>query len=177
LDAEAIRDQMLALSGEIDLMMGGPSIPTIRIESGEVVVTEDKRGAFRRSLYLNQKRTQVVSFLNVFDAPSIVFNSVRRNTSTMSLQSLSLLNSEFAVRRARATEASLSKVESNERVRIAIAFSTFYSRKPNENELNESVLFLDEQTRFYAPSSDAKERAWQDFFQSLFASSELLYVD
>ena len=81
LDAETIRDQMLAVSGDINFALGGPYVATKRLESGEVVASEDSADASRRSVYLNQKRTQVVSFLAVFDTPSIVFNSVRRNTS------------------------------------------------------------------------------------------------
>ena len=177
LDAEAIRDQMLAVSGELSLTMGGAYIPTSRLETGEIVAPEDTPNSLRRTLYLNQKRTQVVSFLSVFDSPSIVFNSVRRNTSTMSLQSLSLLNSDFAVRRARAAAISLQGPTSNETNRIKLAFQVFYCREPNESELKESIRFLGQQKHLYSESPDDRDRAWQDFCQSLLASSEFMYVD
>lgn len=177
LDAEAIRDQMLAISGEIDLTIGGPYIPTSRLESGEIVAPEDITGSSRRSLYLNQKRTQVVSFLSVFDAPSIVFNSVRRNTSTMSLQSLSLLNSDFAVRRSRAIATRLQRLESDELNRLTLAFQIFYCREPNQNEATELIRFLEHQSKLYSEQSDARDRAWQDLCQSLMASSEFMYVE
>ena len=177
LDAEAIRDQMLAVSGELDSALGGPYIPTSRLETGEIVAPEGEAISQRRTLYLNQKRTQVVSFLSVFDSPSIVFNSVRRNTSTMPLQSLSLLNSNFARRRARAAATSLQMQTSDERHRLKLAFLVFYSRYPKDNELNESNRFLDQQANLYFEQPDAKDRAWQDLCQSLMASSEFMYVE
>ncbi len=177
LDAESIRDEMLAVSGDMNLTLGGPYIATKRLDTGEVVAPEDSADSSRRSVYLNQKRTQVVSFLTVFDAPSIVFNSVRRNTSTMSLQSLSLLNSDFAVRRARSAAARLQSQTLDDRKRIGLAFELFYCREPRDIELTESIRFLDQQVEQYTGRSDARDQAWQDFCQSLMASSEFLYVE
>jgi hypothetical protein len=177
LDAETIRDQMLAASGEMNLVMEGPYIATKRLESGEVVVPDDSSAAHRRALYLNQKRTQVVSFLTVFDAPSIVFNSVRRNTSTMSLQSLSLLNSDFAVQRATAAASRLQGQTLVDLNRLKLAYQLFYCREPNDTELAESTRFLDQQSKLYSERADARDQAWQDLCQSLMASSEFLYVE
>jgi hypothetical protein len=177
LDAETIRDQMLATSGEMNLTMGGPYVATKRLESGEVVAPEDTRDSNRRALYLNQKRTQVVSFLSVFDAPSIVFNSVRRNTSTMSLQSLSLLNSDFATRRASAAASHLQSQTLDDLSRVKLAFQLFYCREPSDLELTESMRFLDQQSKLYSERTDARDQAWQEFCQSLMASSEFLYVE
>lgn len=177
LDAEAIRDQMLATSGELNSNLGGPAIATKRLESGEVMAPEDSLDADRRSLYLNQKRTQAVSFLTVFDAPSIVFNSVRRNTSTMSLQSLTLLNSDFSVRRAKATASRLQGLTMDDHKRLRLAFQLFYCREPNDTELTESMRFLDEQSLLYSARPDARDQAWRDLCQSLMASSEFLYVE
>src|SRR5947208_10209748 len=100
LDAEAIRDAMLAVSGELDGRQGGPSVPTHRTESGEVVAAEPADGGLRRSVYLQQHRTQITTLLEVFDAPSIVTTCTRRLPATIPLQSLSLLNSDFVVARA-----------------------------------------------------------------------------
>ena len=177
LDAEAIRDQMLAASGELDQAFGGPYISTTRAPTGEVVVPEKSAGAARRSIYLNQKRTQVVSFLNVFDAPSIVFNSVRRNTSTMPLQSLALMNSEFMQTRAQAIAVRLRTLASDETERLQLAFRLCYARQPSATEVVELNRFLDNQTEVYTQESDGRERAWRDLCQALLASSEFLYVD
>jgi hypothetical protein len=101
LDAEAVRDAMLAASGELDERPGGHYVPSRRTAEGEVVVDEQAEGAHRRSIYVQQRRSQVLSLLDVFDAPSIVTTCTRRNVTTMPLQSLSLLNSGFVAARAR----------------------------------------------------------------------------
>ena len=111
LDAEAIRDAMLAVTGELDDRQGGPYVPTDRTESGEVVVDESVAGATRRSVYLQQRRTEITSLLEVFDAPSIVTTCTRRLPSTIPLQSLSLMNSDFVVARAKARPAARSRVQ------------------------------------------------------------------
>ena len=80
---------------------GGPYVPTDRTDSGDVVVAESAAGATRRSVYLQQRRTETDSLLEVFDAPSIVTTCTRRSPSTIPLQSLSLLNSDFVISRAR----------------------------------------------------------------------------
>ncbi len=100
LDAEAIRDAMLAITGELDERQGGPYVPTHRTDSGEVVIDESATDAARRSVYLQQRRTEITSVLEVFDAPSIVATCTRRISSTIPLQSLSLMNSDFVVARA-----------------------------------------------------------------------------
>ena len=71
------------------------------------MVAEGTPGATRRSVYLQQRRTQTDSLLEVFDAPSIVTTCTRRSPSTIPLQSLSLLNSDFVTTRARKLAARL----------------------------------------------------------------------
>src|SRR5262249_52377515 len=61
LDAEALRDAMLCVSGELDQRMGGPYVPSQRTAEGAVAIAESQAGARRRSLYLQQRRTQVVT--------------------------------------------------------------------------------------------------------------------
>ena len=178
LDAEAIRDGMLSVSGELDRRIGGPYIPTQRSSAAEVLVTETQPGAKRRSIYLQQRRTQTVSLLGLFDAPSVTFNCVQRPTTTMPLQSLSLMNSEFALSRARELAKRLDRESPPDpRHRIRLAFELSSGRQPNDEELRHSLQFLEEQTRIYEPSVDAVTRAWSDFCQMLLASNGFLYVE
>src|SRR5262245_51142927 len=102
LDAESLRDSMMAISGELDRHAGGPFVHTERNAEGSVIIKEDQPGAHRRSVYLQQRRTQVLTMLELFDAPSIVSTCGARTSSTIPLQSLALLNSDFARRRATA---------------------------------------------------------------------------
>lgn len=178
LDAESVRDAMLSVTGELDDRTGGPYVPAKQAGSGEVGVDESAEGAHRRSVYLQQRRTAVVGMLQVFDAPSIVTNCTRRNATTISLQSLTLLNSDFVVARARAFARRLER-ESGRDVgdRITRAFVLAVGRNPTEDERDAARRFLDEQPGHYAGRSDATERSWTDFCQAILASNAFLYVE
>jgi hypothetical protein len=179
LDAESIRDAMLAASGELDNRQGGPYVPTDRTDSGEVAVAESTLGATRRSVYLQQRRTQVASLLEVFDAPSIVTTCTRRLPSTIPLQSLSLLNSDFVVTRAGKLASRLEQDCGALDARIARAFLLVAGREPGREEREATRRFLESQPVRYPglASPDARHRAWADFCQMLLASDAFLYVE
>lgn len=177
LDAEAIRDSLLFASGSFDDRLYGPYVPTTRTGNGETVVPEDKPGALRRSIYLQQRRTQVHSLLQVFDAPSIVFNSTRRARSTMPLQSLSLLNSEFVVARAESLSRRLEQAAAGESDRLHQAFLSAIGRPPEEDEIATAMKFLHDQRLEYGDSSEADFRAWSNLCQALLIDNAALYVD
>jgi hypothetical protein len=177
LDAEAIRDAILAVSGQLAMRMGGPYIPTKREESGEVLVGE-AAGVGRRSLYLQQRRTQTLSVLNVFDAPSIVFNCVERPRSTMPLQSLSLLNSEFVVAASGDFAARIAREAGDMPLeRVERAYELAFGRRPDPEEQATALTFVGRQRDVYAGSDAAEAGAWRDFCQMLLASSPFLYVE
>jgi hypothetical protein len=178
LDAEAVRDAMLAVAGELDRRLGGPFVPTNRTGEGEVVVAEDAPGARRRSVYLQQRRTEVLSFLEVFDAPSIVVNCTRRIPTTIPLQSLSLLNSGFATARARGLARRAEREAGPDRDgRVERTFILALGREPNDAERAAACRFLETQPRKYDGQAEAAERAWFDLSQMLLASDAFLYVE
>ena len=177
LDAEAIRDAMLAVSGDLDPQLGGPYIPSTRQANGEVTIAADHPQANRRSVYLQQRRSQVLSMLQVFDAPSIVFNSTRRPRSTMPLQSLSLLNSEFAVSRAQHLANRLQREYPSEPERLAAALLITSGRPADEEQRTVLIQFLDQQLQEYAGQADSRQRAWVDLCQMLLAGNSFLYLD
>jgi hypothetical protein len=178
LDAEALRDAMLTISGELDHRPGGPYVPTHRTPEGDVVVDEEGRGAHRRSVYLQQRRTQVATFLELFDAPSITATCSVRNTSTVPLQALALLNADFARRRAVAFAARLHReAGADTAARLALAFRLACCRPPRDEERAAAERFLNKQQALYAANKDAGARAWADFCQMLLASNAFLYVE
>jgi hypothetical protein len=178
LDAEAVRDGMLAVSGELDTRLGGPYVPTHRLAEGNVEVEDNSPGARRRSVYLQQRRTQVATLLELFDAPAVVGNCTYRNTSTLPSQSLALLNSTFARARARAFAARLEReAGSGEVERIQLAFRLAQGRNPTADERNAARRFLAAQTALYASRQDPSRQAWADLCQMVFASNAFLYVE
>lgn len=182
LDAEAIRDGMLAVTEELDERRGGPYVATHRTSSGEVVVVENTAGATRRSVYLQQRRTAVTSVLEVFDAPSIVTTCTRRFPSTIPLQSLSLMNSDFILARAQRLAVRLEtqcNAQAGPEGRINHAFLIATSRLPTTDEYKAARQFLETQPSRYSGLSDAerRHRALVDFCQTMLASDAFLYVE
>jgi hypothetical protein len=177
LDAEAIRDTLLHLSGRLDDRLYGPYVRTDRAGNGEVIVPEGQPGFGRRSVYLYQRRTQVLSLLQIFDAPSIVFNSVRRTPTTIPLQSLNLLNSEFVVNRMGEFTVRLFDGDRTDEGRLDAAFLQLWGRRPTESELAAAKEFLALQAAERGGTSDAVRQAWIDLNQMLFAASAALYVE
>jgi hypothetical protein len=99
LDAEIIRDRILAACGRLERSQFGPAVAVSEDFSGQVMPAGDSA---RRSIYLQVRRTKPVSFLTTFDAPVMTVNCEKRVTSTSSPQSLMLMNSEFVLAQAAA---------------------------------------------------------------------------
>ena len=178
LDADTLRDAMLATSGELDRTLGGAYVPTKRNGVGEVVVEESVAGFRRRSVYLQQRRTQVETLLATFDAPSIVTNCTRRPQTTTPIQSLSQLNSSFIRGRAKQFAARLvTECGGDEVERIRRAFLLTAGRSPTADEVAGSKTFLIEQAREYPASADAATAAWVDFCQVLLAGNMFVYIE
>jgi mono/diheme cytochrome c family protein len=178
LDAEAVRDGLLALSGELDERMGGSYVPTRRRPDGGVDVDEGRDGAHRRSVYLQQRRTQVATLLELFDAPAMASNCSARTTSTVPLQSLALLNSEFVRARARAFAVRLGREAGGDvDSRLSLAFRLAAGRGPDADERAAARRFLAAQQALYAGDKDADRRAWADLCQMVLASNAFLYVE
>ena len=188
LDAEAIRDSMLAVSGELDVTAGGPAVPIDRYGSEqektrgalnrEIVVNERTPGARRRSIFLEHRRTQLPTQLALFGTPSIAVNCIERSAATVPLQSLAQLNSEFVRLRAKAAaERLMRESNDNDGNRVTRAYRLAIGRAPTADELSDARAFLAEQRTTYLPEESPDLSALTDFCQMLFASNPFLYVE
>ena len=97
LDAEILRDRMLAASGTLNRDLYGPPVAIKENDTGQVIVDGQQT---RRSLYIQVRRTQPVAMLQSFDAPVMDINCELRPVSTVATQSLMLLNGEFTIEQA-----------------------------------------------------------------------------
>ncbi len=176
LDAEGLRDSMLAASGELDTRIGGAYTPIQVDSTGQIQIAESAAGAHRRTLYLQQRRTQPVNLLEVFDGPQPNPVCIQRNPSTVVLQSLSLLNSEFARKRAAAmAQRVLTGTSTDTASRLDAAFELAVGRPPSEPERNASISFLNSRCPDSAP--ETVHRAWANFCQMLLAGNAAVYVE
>ncbi|MCA9047240.1 MAG: DUF1553 domain-containing protein [Planctomycetaceae bacterium] len=99
LNAESIRDRMLAVSGSLDRTPFGPPVAIKEDDTGQII--EDGKPT-RRSIYLQIRRSKPVAMLQAFDAPVMETNCECRSVSTVATQSLMLLNSRFVLDQAAA---------------------------------------------------------------------------
>lgn len=177
LEAEVIRDGMLAVAGQLDTTSFGPYVPTRQTSVGEVVVNEDVAGARRRSIYLQQRRSQTLSMLKVFDAPAIATVCTTRPSSTVPLQSLALLNSDFAILRGEAFAGRLLKETDGMPAEVVKrAWRLAVGRDPLPPEQVLAVEFIEAQKSQYT-GADGPTRAVADFCQMLLASNAFLYLE
>jgi hypothetical protein len=178
LDAEALRDAMLHVASELDAHLGGPSVPSTRTPEGAVEVAENTPGSRRRSVYLQQRRTQVVTLLQLFDAPALVGTCGKRALSTVPLQPLALLNSEFVRARARGFARRLAReVGADVEKRLTLAFRLACGRAASADEMASCRAFLKKQSGAYGSGPEGDARTWADLCQMILASNTFLYVE
>ena len=169
LEAETIRDSMLAVSGLLNEKMYGPHEPIKRGADGQWLEDESKGDPNRRSLYLTQSRTRPVAFLHAFDAPTMTAdNQTQRFRSALPTQSLALLNGPF-VRRVSLAFANQVWEQSKGDTAEALhrAFVAAYSRPPTARELAIGQQAI-------ASETDPKE-GLRLFLQAILGANDFLY--
>ena len=163
LEAEAIRDRILAASGALNLKMFGPSVPVSEDGVGQIVVASAAQPSApltslaalvggeesRRSVYVEVRRSRPLAMLRTFDAPVMETNCDRRPASTVAPQGLALLNSDFILAEA-ARFARRVRFESADDRSAAIrrAWQIAYLREPRDEELKFATEFCTRQIDF-----------------------------
>ena len=143
LEAEAVRDNLLYVSGSLDGAMGGPDI-------------DHKLGlaSKRRSLYLRLAAEKEVEFLKIFDGPSVT-ECYERKPSVVPQQALALANSELGLAQARVLARELGSATGGDRSRfLTQAFRRILARRPNSEEVRLCSNFLVSQTERTGPQND-----------------------
>jgi hypothetical protein len=178
LEAEAIRDGVVSVAGSLNPAMFGPPVTVQRQPDGEVTAPADATGC-RRSVYLQVRRSQPVTLLQVFDEPVMETNCTRRAQSTVASQALTLGNSDFVVRHAE--EFAQRALREKPADPADYAFLVAFGRPANEKERATLRSFLEAQTarRTAAGQADARARhqALADLCQMLLNANEFVYVD
>jgi len=150
LDAEAIRDSILAVSGALNREMFGPPVfPHLDKEIQHQMTygiwrdQEDGPKVWRRSVYIYRKRGLPFPLLDIFDLPNQNISCGARNVSTVPTQALALLNDEFVLRQADLFAARLAEsAPGDTRRQVELAYQLALSRPPDENEQKLAADFL-----------------------------------
>ncbi len=179
LEAEAIRDAVVTVSGSLDKTVGGPGIaPYIsRYQDGRGKPAGGPlNGAGRRSIYQQVRRNFISPMFLAFDYPPPISTIGRRGASTVPSQALMMMNNEFIGREAEAWAKRLTEEPAGRRQRIEAMFETAFGRPPNAEEIREAEAFLDGQQAEYTTFGDGDPRIWADLAHVLFNSTEFIFV-
>lgn len=183
LDAEAIRDAMLDVSGVLDLNRPGQHpFPPIRdwtwTQHSPFKASYPSR---HRSVYLMTQRLHRHPFLGLFDGPDTNTTTDVRATSTVPLQSLFLMNSDFMQTTAGEFAQRLCREAIDPTARIRRAHELAYSRPAQPAEIRRAREYVEEYAREAAhaglDSEHAKSAAWLSYARTILAANEFVYID
>ena len=179
LEAEAIRDAILAVSGSLDRTVYGEPIPPF------ISDYQDGRGkppsgpldgAGRRSIYLGVRRNFLLPMFLAFDYPMTVATVGRRGAATVPSQALTLMNNEFVARQAaRWADRAAGEAPSPE-ARVRLMFETAFARPAEPAEVESSLQFIAAQAKRYPATEDGQFRAWSDLAHVLLNAKEFLFL-
>jgi hypothetical protein len=180
LEAEAVRDAMLAVSGQLHASMHGPSVLpylTSHMEGRGKPQSGPLDGEGRRSIYVNARRNFLTPLLLAFDYP-VTFTPIgRRGSATIPAQALTLMNDPFVVGQAqRWAERTLAQEGSTAEQRIVALYQTAFSRDPSAEEVATAIDFLQSQSLRHGTGSD-DPRVWTDLCHVLINVKEFIFIE
>ncbi len=196
LEAETLRDTILAASGKLNRSLYGKAVPVTPDDAGQIIVGVDTRdGAgrptgkkvplngeeFRRSVYVQVRRSMPLAMLDTFDAPALEPNCTLRNSSTVAPQSLLLMNNEFVVEQSQVFARSViaSADPADIAAQVTLAWRRALGRTPSAAERDAAAEYVRQQTHELTTlkTKEPAEHALATFCQALISSNAFLYVD
>ncbi len=198
LEAETLRDTILAVSGKLNRKMFGEPVPVMEDAVGQIILGKenldgerkplaaiDLQGEeYRRSLYIQVRRSRPLGVLAAFDMPEMEPNCTVRSSSTVTPQALMLMNSDFSTQFAGEFASRVEESFPNDfKKQCAQAWELAYCTPPSEQQIQRGVEYLTQQKEFYQQNPPAGIKATPDhlaltsFCQALMSSNAFLYVD
>ncbi len=167
LEAEEIRDTLLAVSGKLDLRMGGPGFRLYRYLEDNVAtyvpLDQHTPETYRRAVYHQNARASLIDGLTDFDLPDNAGATPSRISTTSPLQALTLLNHSFTLAMAEAL-AERVKAETGVASQVRRAFALTFQRQPSAEEENAAMALI-------------AKHGWRAFGRALLNANELLYLN
>ena len=186
LESEVLRDTVLALSGRLDRSFGGAPVSTIPRADGFVRIDSSKlrqpADAYRRSLYLLQRRRYHESFLEAFGQPELTKNCTQRNATAVVGQSLTLINDQFMFEQSMGlTQRLLQETQDQPLdVTVQLAFQYVLSRMPDASEQRWASDLVQRQAERYQQQTDRphppRTQGLRHLCHMLLCTNEFLYT-
>lgn len=188
LEAETVRDSLLAISGQLNTRMYGKPVPVSPDDIGQIVIAIDTRDSagrptgkveslngddLRRSIYIQFRRSMPLGVLEPFDLPRMTPNCEVRAASTSPSQSLLMLNHPFPAQQAEALAKRLLSSSPDTTSQIQLAWKTVFGHPPSDADLQSATSFVAEA----ATSSDSSSTPLGRLCHAMFCSNQFLYVE
>lgn len=186
LEAEPLRDALLAVSGQLDPALGGSLVswPNGEYTPDDTVSATSRR----RAVYLPVVRDRVYDVFTIFDFANPSVGVGRRGTTVVAHQALFFLNSPFVREQSRHLAQDLRHRPGDDRARLHEVYRRVLGRAPTRRDIERAMRFLEAQraqpqsSRDQAGQSGPGETnsdlaAWTSLTQALFASNEFLYIN
>ncbi|MDA1015786.1 MAG: DUF1553 domain-containing protein [Planctomycetota bacterium] len=198
LEGEILRDAVLSVSDKLNSKLYGEPVPVMEDAVGRIILGKENLDGerkptkpipllgeeFRRSLYIQVRRTRPLGVLETFDSPVVAPNCVKRNSSNVAPQSLLMMNSDFALSYAdRFAERLIANAGDSVRQQIELGWRLAYGVIPSDDEVSAAEGFVDLQRTVVLDSSSkpqptvAQQQALASFCQALLSSSRFLYIE
>ncbi len=183
LDAEAIRDTMLAVSGKLDRAMPGPH-PFPAVETWGFTIHYPFNAVYdsnHRSVYLMVQRARRHPYLALFDGADPNLSTAKRRTTTTPLQALFLMNAPFVHEQSAALATRVLARLGAEEERIRFAYELTSGREPDGDEMQAALTFLsryrDKLAAAHVPVAQRADRAWAALARVLMTGNAALFVE
>jgi hypothetical protein len=184
LDAESLRDSLLALSGQLDLSAMNEPHPFPPVDQWEFTQHHPFRDCYennRRSVYLMTARLNARPYFTSFDGADRNASTATRDSSVTTVQTLYLLNNEFVHQQAEGFAARLIQESSIDDARVQRAFELATGRPPSSEERIAASKFLAQLSERLEPTvaseAELEQAAWAGLARALFRTNAFLYVD
>jgi Protein of unknown function (DUF1549)/Protein of unknown function (DUF1553)/Planctomycete cytochrome C len=180
LEVEALRDSLLAASGQLDLTMAGSLLitPNRAYVASTFSVNPTNYKTSRRSVYLPVVRSALYEVFQAFDFVEPSVASGDRATTTVAPQALFMMNSDVLHQSARQLAALLTGDEAD---RVRTAYLRLYGRPATEREVERALAFVrrveETMTTEKVPPGERRTKAWQSLYRALLAANEFVYVE
>ncbi|MFM7116227.1 MAG: DUF1553 domain-containing protein, partial [Planctomycetota bacterium] len=180
LEGEALRDAILAVSGDLDLTMYGPSVSVhltpFMQGRGRPGHSGPLDGNRRRSVYLEVRRNFLNPMMLAFDTPAPFSAIGRRNVSNVPAQALILMNDPFVLEQAERWARRLLEVQEDAETRVNRMFVKAIGRPPTAEELERCLRFVTQDVSAESTAGQGELEAWRDLAHVLFNMKEFAFV-
>ena len=183
MDAESLRDSILAVSGTLQPGSNGrhPFQPNEKLKYNQGNPFNEIFDHNHRTVYLMEPRLNKHPFMALYDGPDPNKSTDQRSTSTVALQALSLMNGTFLKEKSTALAQRITKDAPDPQARIQLAYTLLLGRPAESTEQTEALDYIrgyEAQLRSEGRSAEEAETvAWTSFSRVMLSSNEFIYID